>query len=155
MQGQQAGSYAPINVKPQGGGGGGEDPGEFDIVTRARVKFPTLGHLENVKFPPLGTAFCPKQIPDPRAEPECQNPHPGKSLPSQFPVGSPPLPSWGLTLVGALVRSLPAATRELTQQDGLKSQNNEKTVGRDCALPILCNIFLSFCHSESSNCPVA
>ena len=36
-------------------------PGEFDIFTRARVN-PTPGHLENVEFPPLGTAFCPKQV---------------------------------------------------------------------------------------------
>ena len=52
--------YAPINVNPQGGGRG--DPGKFDIFTRARVKFPTPEHLENVKFQPLGTAFCPKQF---------------------------------------------------------------------------------------------
>ena len=56
--------YAPINVKPQAGWGGGgrADVGEFDSFTRARVKFPTPGHLENVKFPPLGTAFCPKRV---------------------------------------------------------------------------------------------
>ena len=41
-------------------------------------------------------------------------------------MGSPSLPPWGLTLIGALVTSLPAATRELTQQDGLKSQDDEK-----------------------------
>lgn len=29
--------------------GGGADPGEFDIFTRARVKLSTLVHLENVK----------------------------------------------------------------------------------------------------------
>ena len=46
-------SYAPINVKPQGGGGGA-DPGEFDILMEARVKFPTPRHLLNVNFPPLG-----------------------------------------------------------------------------------------------------
>ena len=51
---------APINVKPQGGGQA--DPGEFYIFTRARVKFHTPGHLENVKLPPLVTAFCPKQV---------------------------------------------------------------------------------------------
>ena len=46
---------APINVKPQGGGGGGRaDPGEFDILMEARVKFPTPRHLLNVNFPPLG-----------------------------------------------------------------------------------------------------
>ena len=49
---------APINVKPQGGGGGGgggrADPGEFDILMAARVKFPTPRHLLNVNFPPLG-----------------------------------------------------------------------------------------------------
>ena len=37
-----------------GGGGGRADPGEFDILMAARVKFPTLGHLLNVNFPPLG-----------------------------------------------------------------------------------------------------
>ena len=48
---------APINAKPQGGGGGGAgraDPGEFDILMDARVKFPTPRHLLNVNFPPLG-----------------------------------------------------------------------------------------------------
>ena len=40
-------SYAPINVKPQGGEGGRADPGEFDILMAARVKFPTPGHLLN------------------------------------------------------------------------------------------------------------
>ena len=69
-------------LSPRVGGGGWPDPGEFDIFTRARVKFSTPGHLQNVKFPPLGTAFCPKQViamsnSRPRAEPECQNPHPG------------------------------------------------------------------------------
>ena len=44
---------APINVKPQGGGGGA-DPGEFDILMAARVKLPTPRHLLNVNFPPLG-----------------------------------------------------------------------------------------------------
>lgn len=39
-------------------GEGGADPGEFDIFTRARVKFPTPGYLANVKFPPLGTTFA-------------------------------------------------------------------------------------------------
>ena len=52
--------HVPIDVNPRVGGG--SDPGEFDIFTRARVKFPTPGLLENVKFPPLGTAFCPKQV---------------------------------------------------------------------------------------------
>ena len=45
---------APINVKPQGGGGGGADPEEFDILMKERVKFPTPRHLLNVNFPPLG-----------------------------------------------------------------------------------------------------
>ena len=49
-------------LSPRVGGGGGADPGEFDIFTRAWVKFPTPGHLENVKFPALGTAFYPKQV---------------------------------------------------------------------------------------------
>ena len=85
-------------LSPRVGGGGRSDPGEFDIFTRARVKFPAPGHLGNGTFPPLGTAFCPKQVVatvqyvkyvkflTPRAEPECQNPHPGNSSPSQFPV---------------------------------------------------------------------
>ena len=47
-------SYAPINVKPQGGGRGA-DTGEFDIFKEARVQFPTPRHLLNFKFPPLGT----------------------------------------------------------------------------------------------------
>ena len=47
---------APIKVKPQGGGGGGKraDPGEFDILMAARVKFPTPRYLLNFNFPPLG-----------------------------------------------------------------------------------------------------
>ena len=53
-------TYAPINTKPHGGGGG--KPGEFDIFTRARVKFPTPGQIEKVKFPPLGTTFFPKPV---------------------------------------------------------------------------------------------
>ena len=44
---------APINVKPQGGGGRA-DPGEFDILIEAKVKFPTPRHVLNVNFPPLG-----------------------------------------------------------------------------------------------------
>ena len=47
-------AYALINVKPQGGGRGRADPGEFDILMAARVKFPTPRHLLNVNFPPLG-----------------------------------------------------------------------------------------------------
>ena len=34
---------------------------------------------------------------------KCQNPYPGGGTLSQFPVGSPPPPPWGLTLIGALV----------------------------------------------------
>ena len=33
---------------------------------------------------------------------KCQNPYPGGGTLSQFPVGSPPPPPWGLTLIGAL-----------------------------------------------------
>lgn len=79
-------SYVHTNVKPQGGGLG---------------RHKGIWHF--LQFPPLSTAFCPKQvfkrcqIPDSRAEPKCPNPHPWKSLTSQFPIGSrsPPL---GLTL---------------------------------------------------------
>ena len=58
----------------------------------ARVKFPTPGHLGNVKFPPLGDfvllATClSSQIPDPGAALNCQNPDPGESWLSQIPVG--------------------------------------------------------------------
>lgn len=49
-------------LSPRVGGGWQAHPGEFDIFTRARVKFPTPGHLQNVKFPSQGTAFCPKQV---------------------------------------------------------------------------------------------
>ena len=84
-----------------GGGGGAADPGDFDIFMEAKVKFPTPGHLGNVKFPPLGDfvllATClSSQIPDPGATLNCQNPDPGESWLSQFPVGSPPPPPpWG------------------------------------------------------------
>ena len=49
-------NYAPINVKPQGGGGGAI-PGESDIFKDARVNFPTPGHHLSIKFPPLGYPF--------------------------------------------------------------------------------------------------
>ena len=83
-------------LSPRVGGGGGADPGDFDIFMEAKVKLPTPGHLENVKFPPLGDfvllATCLSgQIPDPGAALNCQNPNPGESWLSQFPVGSPPL----------------------------------------------------------------
>jgi len=76
-------------------GGGQADPGDFDIFIEARVKFPTPGHLVNVKFPhPSGKFFCKRhvleQIPDPGAVLKCQNPVPGESCLSQNPVGSPP-----------------------------------------------------------------
>ena len=95
--------YAPINVKPQGRGRGWGDPGDFDIFMEARVKFLTPGHLGNVKFPLLGDfvllATClSSQIPDPRAAFNCQNPDPGESWPSQFPVGSPLPPTLGLNI---------------------------------------------------------
>ena len=41
-------------LSPRVGGGGGADPGDFDISMEARVKFSTPEHLGNVKFPPLG-----------------------------------------------------------------------------------------------------
>ena len=44
----------------------------------------------------------PCQSPDPGATLKCQNPYPGEGTLSQFPVGSPPLPPWRLTLIGAL-----------------------------------------------------
>ena len=43
-------------LSPRVGGGGGAgraDPVDFDIFMEAKVKFPTPGHLGNVKFPPL------------------------------------------------------------------------------------------------------
>ena len=43
-----------LSPRVGGGGGGREDPGEFDILMAARVKFPTPRHLLNVNFPPLG-----------------------------------------------------------------------------------------------------
>ena len=55
---------APINVKPQGGWGGGGvgvDPGEFSIFMEARVKFPIPRHLLNVNFPPWGNFFYQSQ----------------------------------------------------------------------------------------------
>ena len=60
---------APVNVKPQvgggggGGGGGRSDPREFDIFVEARVKFPTPGHLVNVKFSLLGKHFSQTYLP--------------------------------------------------------------------------------------------
>ena len=82
-------------LSPRVGGGGGADPGDFDIFMEAKVKFPTPGHLGNVKFPPLGDfvllATClSSQIPDPGAALNCQNPDLGESWLSQFPVGSLP-----------------------------------------------------------------
>ena len=43
-----------LSPRVGGGGGGQADPGEFDILMAARVKFPTPRHLLNVNFPPLG-----------------------------------------------------------------------------------------------------
>ena len=43
-----------LSPRVGGGGGGRADPGEFDILMAARVKFPTPRHLLNVNFPPLG-----------------------------------------------------------------------------------------------------
>ena len=96
-----------------GGGGwsGVGNPGEFDILTRARFKFPTPGHLENFKFPPLGTTFCPKQVvvamsnsrPHGRQTLNVKMPTQGKARRVNFPwVAHPPPPPWGLTLIGAL-----------------------------------------------------
>ena len=76
---------------------GGGDPGEFDIFTRARDKFPTPGHLENVKFPPLGTACCPKtgrsyvKFLTPGRNPNVKIPTQGKARRVNFPwVARPP-----------------------------------------------------------------
>ena len=45
---------------------GGSDPGDFDIFIEVRVKFPTPGHLVNVKFPhPSGKFFCKRQVLEP------------------------------------------------------------------------------------------
>ncbi len=41
---------APVNVEPQGGGGGGGETQWVFTFLEARVKFPTPGHLVNVKF---------------------------------------------------------------------------------------------------------
>ena len=69
----------------------------------AKVKFPTPGYLGNVKFPPLEDfvllATClSSQIPGPGAALNCQNPDPGESWLSQFPVGSLPPPTLGLNI---------------------------------------------------------
>ena len=73
-------------LSPSVGGGGQAGPGEFDIFTRARVKFPTPGHLENVKLPPLGTTFFQKPFLAVSKSP------PREKLAESIPVGgSPPL----------------------------------------------------------------
>ena len=73
----------------------------------ARVKFP--GHLENVKFPPLGTTFCPKQVvamsnsrPHGRQNLNVKMPTQGKARRVNFPWVARPSPPWGLTLIGTL-----------------------------------------------------
>ena len=80
----------------------GSPEGDFDIFMEAKLKFPTPGQLGNVKFPLLGDfvllATClSSQIPDSGAALNCQNPDPGESWLSQFPLGSPPppFPPWG------------------------------------------------------------
>ena len=73
--------------KSQGGVGGEADLGKSDIFTKARVKFPTPGNLQNVKFLPLATVFAQhKSLPCQIPETKCQKSHPR----NQFPVGSPP-----------------------------------------------------------------
>ena len=77
--------YALIKLNPRGGGSGGQTQGiNFDIFSRAKVKFLTPGHLENVEFSPLGTAFWPKHVlamsnSRPQGRARCQNPHPERS----------------------------------------------------------------------------
>lgn len=53
--------YQILNIKPQGergvggGGGGGETQENLTFFTEPRVKFPTPGHLVNIKILPLNT----------------------------------------------------------------------------------------------------
>ena len=50
--------------------GGRADPGDFDIFIEARVKFPTPGHLVNVKFPhPSGKCSCKRHVLEPNSRP--------------------------------------------------------------------------------------
>ena len=42
--------YAPINVKPAGGRGGGTETGHFDIFQKIAVKFPTPEQKCEIKY---------------------------------------------------------------------------------------------------------
>ena len=68
------------------GGGNREDPGEFDILMEARVKFPTPRHLLNVNFPPLLQLMemCRQRL-------NVKIPTQGKALSVNFSWVAPPL----------------------------------------------------------------
>ena len=77
--------------------GGWADPGEFDILMEARVKFPTPRHLLNVNFPPLLQLMemCRQRL-------NVKIPTQGKAHSVNFPwVACPPPPPWGLILIDA------------------------------------------------------
>ena len=91
--------HVPIDVNPRVGGGGGRpDPGEFENFNLSQSQIPHPRAPRKCQIPTSRYCFLPKtsrsylKFFDPRAEAECQNPHPGKSSPSQFPVDSPPPP---------------------------------------------------------------
>ena len=79
-----------LMLRPWVGGGQG-DPGEFFYESQSQILHP--GVLRKCQIPTPGFCFLPKtglsyvKFPNPRAQPKCQNPHPGKSSQSQFPVG--------------------------------------------------------------------
>ena len=68
-------------LSPRVGGGGRVDPGEFKIFTKARVKFPTPGHLENVKSQPYVPRFLPKT-----GRSHVKFPTPGQNLNDKIPT---------------------------------------------------------------------
>ena len=82
---------APINVKPQDGGGA--TPGEFDIFREAKVKFPTPRKLINIKYQSLEKLYLCKS----RAPFMFKIPTQGRVLYVNFPwVALSPPPILGL-----------------------------------------------------------
>ena len=78
-------------LSPRVGGGGQAEPGEFDIFTRARVKFPSPGPPRKCQIPTPRYRFLPKtghsyvKFPTPEQNPNVKIPTQGKARRVNFP----------------------------------------------------------------------
>ena len=83
--------------------GGGADPGEFDVFTRARVKFPTPGYR-----------FCAKQVfPTTGQNPNVKLPTLGKVRRFNFPwVARLPPPLLGLNIDSCITFNIVSFARK-------------------------------------------